>query len=74
MNILAVAICLIALLAIFFLFTVYKAWYLNVLEASFIINVLLLAIGTNYVEINLKGTRLLSPTLQLVLPLLRSVA
>ena len=50
-NILAIAICLIGLLAIFFLFTVYKAWYLNVLEASFIINLLLLAICTNCVDI-----------------------
>ena len=53
-NILAIAVCLIGLLAIFFLFTVYKAWYLNVLEASFIINLLLLhvAVGTYYVEIS----------------------
>ena len=50
-NILTIAICLIGLLAIFFLFTVYKAWYLNVLEASFIINLLLLAICTNCVDI-----------------------
>ena len=51
-NILAIAVCLIGLQAIFFLFTVYKAWYLNVLEASFIINLLLLAVGTYYVEIS----------------------
>ena len=52
MNILAIAVCLIGLLAMFFLFTVYKACYLNVLEASFILNLLLLAIGTYYVEIS----------------------
>ena len=51
-NILAIAVCLIGLLTTFVLFTVYKAWYLNVLEASFIINLLLLAIGTYYVEIS----------------------
>ena len=51
-NIFAIALCLIGLLAMFFLFTVYKAWYLNVLEASFIINLLVLANGTYYVEIS----------------------
>ena len=51
-NILAIAVCLIGLQAMFFLFTVYKAWYLNVLEASFIINLSLLAIGNYYVEIS----------------------
>ena len=51
-NILAIAICLIGLQTTFVLFTVYKAWYLNVLEASFIINLLLLAVGTYYVEIS----------------------
>ena len=50
-NILAIAICLIGLLAMFFLFTVYKAWYLNFLEASFTTNLLLLAISTNYVDV-----------------------
>ena len=49
-NILATTICLIGLLVVFLLFTVYKACYLNVLEASFIINLLLLSIGTNYVD------------------------
>ena len=52
-NILAIAICLIGLLVIFILFTVYKAWYLNVLEAPTMWKYL-------------KGTRVLSPTLQLV--------
>ena len=52
MNILAIAVCLIGLQTIIFQFKVYKAWYLNVLEASFIINLLLLAIGTYYVEIS----------------------
>ena len=51
-NILAIAVCLIGLQTTFVLFTVYKAWYLNVLEASFIINLLLLAVGTYYVEIS----------------------
>ena len=51
-NILAITVCLIGLLAIIFQFNIYKAWYLNVLEASFIINLLLLAIGTYYVEIS----------------------
>ena len=51
-NILAIAVCLIGLQSIIFQFNVYKAWYLNVLEASFIINLLLLAIGTYYVEIS----------------------
>ena len=51
-NILAIAVCLIGLQTTFVLFTVYKAWHLNVLEASFIINLLLLAIGTYYVEIS----------------------
>ena len=51
-NILAIAVCLIGLLTTFILFTVYKAWYLNVLEASFIINLLVLANGTYYVEIS----------------------
>ena len=51
-NIFAIALCLIGLEAMFFLFTVYKAWYLNVLEASFVINLLVLAIGTYYVEIS----------------------
>ena len=51
-NILAIAVCLICLQSTFILFTVYKAWYLNVLEASFVINLLLLAIGTYYVEIS----------------------
>ena len=51
-NIFAISVCLIGLQAMLFLFTVYKAWYLNVLEASFIINLLLLAIGTYYVEIS----------------------
>ena len=51
-NIFAIAVSLIGLQAMFFLFTVYKAWYLNVLEAAFIINLLLLAIGTYYVEIS----------------------
>ena len=51
-NIFAIALCLIGLLAMLFLFTVYKAWYLNVLEASFIINLLVLANGTYYVEIS----------------------
>ena len=50
-NILATTICLIGLLVVFLLFTVYKACYLNVLEASFIINLLLLSIGTNYVDV-----------------------
>ena len=52
MNILAITVCLIGLQSIIFQFNVYKAWYLNVLEASFIINLLLLAIGTYYVEIS----------------------
>ena len=56
-NILAITVCLIGLLAIFFLFTVYKAWYLNVLEASFIINLLLLVIGTNHVDILFGGNQ-----------------
>ena len=51
-NILAIAVCLIGLLVIILQFNVYKAWYLNVLEASFIINLLLLANGTYYVEIS----------------------
>ena len=51
-NILAIAVCLIGLQTTFVLFTVYKAWYLNVLEASFIINLLVLAVGTYYVEIS----------------------
>ena len=51
-NILAIAVCLICLQSTFVFFTVYKAWYLNVLEASFVINLLLLAIGTYYVEIS----------------------
>ena len=51
-NILAITVCLIGLQSIIFQFNVYKAWYLNVLEASFIINLLLLAIGTYYVEIS----------------------
>ena len=52
MNILAIAACLIGLLAIFFFITAYKAWCLNVLEASFIINLLALENGTYYVEIS----------------------
>ena len=51
-NILAITVCLIGLQSIIFQFNVYKSWYLNVLEASFIINLLLLAIGTYYVEIS----------------------
>ena len=51
-NTFAIALCLIGLLAMFFLFTVYKAWYLNVLEASLIINLLVLANGTYYVDIS----------------------
>ena len=51
-NTFAIALCLIGLLAMLFLFTVYKAWYLNVLEASFIINLLVLANGTYFVEIS----------------------
>ena len=51
-NILAITVCLIGLQSIIFQFNVYKAWYLNVLEASFIINLLLLAVGTYYVEIS----------------------
>ena len=51
-NILAIAVCLIGLLVIILQFNAYKAWYLNVLEASFIINLLLLAIGTYYVKIS----------------------
>ena len=52
MNILAITVCLIGLQSIIFQFNVYKAWYLNILEASFIINLLLLANGTYYVEIS----------------------
>ena len=52
MNILAITVCLIGLQSIIFQFNVYKAWCLNVLEASFIINLLLLAVGTYYVEIS----------------------
>ena len=51
-NILAITVCLIGLQSIIFQFNVYKAWYLNVLEASFIINLLVLANGTYYVEIS----------------------
>ena len=51
-NILAITVCLIGLLVIILQFNVYKAWYLNVLEASFIINLLILANGTYYVEIS----------------------
>ena len=51
-NILAIAVCLIGLLVIILQFNVYKAWYLNVLEASFIINLLLLAIGTEILRGN----------------------
>ena len=51
-NILAITVCLIGLLVIILQFNVYKAWYLNVLEASFTINLLLLANGTYYVEIS----------------------
>ena len=51
-NILAITVCLIGLQSIIFQFNIYKAWYLNILEASFIINLLLLAIGTYYVEIS----------------------
>ena len=51
-NNLAILVCLIGLQSIIFQFNVYKAWYLNVLEASFIINLLVLAIGTYYVEIS----------------------
>ena len=51
-NILAITVCLIGLQSIIFQFNVYKAWYLKVLEASFIINLLLLANGTYYVEIS----------------------
>ena len=49
-NILAITVCLIGLQSIIFQFNVYKAWYLNFLEASFIINLLVLANGTYYVE------------------------
>ena len=51
-NILAITVCLIGLQSIIFQFNVYKAWYLNVLEASFIINLLVLENGTYYVEIS----------------------
>ena len=51
-NILAITVCLIGLQTIIFQFNVYKAWYLNVLEASFIMNLLVLANGTYYVEIS----------------------
>ena len=56
-NILAVAVCLIGLSIMFSWFRVYKAWYLNALEASFIINALLLhvAVGTFYVEVTSGG-------------------
>ena len=53
-NILATIVCLIGLLIVFSWFRVYKAWYLNALEASFIINSLLLnvASGIYYVEMS----------------------
>ena len=53
-NILAVAVCLFGLSLMFSWFRVYKAWYLNVIEASFISNALLLhvAVGTYYVEVS----------------------
>ena len=58
-NILAVAVCLIGLSIMFSWFRVYKAWYLNALEASFIINALLLhvAVGTFYVEVTSGGNQ-----------------
>ena len=73
MNILAIIVSMIGLQVIIFQFNIYKLWYLNVLEASFIINLLVLAIGTYYLELS-GGTRMLSLTLQLVWPLLPSVA
>ena len=51
-NNLAILVCLIGLQSIIFKFNVYKAWYLNVLEVSFITNLLILAIGTYYVEVS----------------------
>ena len=54
-NIFAITVCMIGLLVITLQFNVYKAWYLNVLEASFVINLLLLAICTNYVDILFGG-------------------
>ena len=52
MNILAIIVSMIGLQVIIFQFNIYKLWYLNVLEASFIINLLVLAIGTYYVELS----------------------
>ena len=51
-NILAIIVSMIGLQVIIFQFNIYKLWYLNVLEASFIINLLVLAIGTYYVELS----------------------
>ena len=59
-NFLAVAVCLFGLSHMFCWFRVYKAWYLNALEASFIINALLLhnmAVGTFYVEVTSGGNQ-----------------
>ena len=58
-NILSVAVCLIGLSIMFSWFRVYKAWYLNALEASFIINALILhvAVGTFYVEVTSGGNQ-----------------
>ena len=61
-NILGIAVCLIGLLVIFIWFKVYKAWYLNVLEATFITNLLVLAIGTYYVELSGGSQNVLSYT------------
>ena len=52
MNILAIIVSMIELHVIIFQCNIYKLWYLNVLEAYFIINSLVLAIGTYYVELS----------------------
>ena len=51
-NVLAIVVSSYGVHLMFIWFKVYKTWYLNVLEASFICNLSMLAVGTYYVEIS----------------------
>ena len=51
-NVLAIVVSSYGVHLMFIWFKVYKTWYLNVLEASFICNLSMLAAGTYYVEIS----------------------